>query len=280
MSLTNKSVAVITGAASGIGRALAIRLAQEQIAGLAISDVNESGLSETARVIAHNSNLLCTAHAANVAKADEMERLADEVVAAHGCATHLVNNAGVAVVGDFEEISLADFEWIMNINFWGTIYGVKSFLPVLKQQESAHIINVSSVFGIVAPPGEAAYSASKFAVRGFTESLRHELAGSSVAVSCVHPGGIKTNIHESSRIGANSTAEDQKAAAQQFGKLAKSTPEYAAETILRGIKQRNPQILIGSDALAISFVQRLFPRSYLRVIETIGGTRLNFKRHK
>ena len=193
MSLSAKSVAVVTGAASGIGRALAIKLAEEKIAGIAISDVNEAGLSETAD-LAGAAGVPISTHIIDVSKIDQVQRLADEAVAAHGGVTHLINNAGVGVLGNFEQLSIEDFEWLMSINFWGVIYGCKVFLPILRQQESAHILNVSSVFGFIAPEEQSAYCASKFAVRGFTESLRHELAGTNVTGSAIHPGGIKTNI--------------------------------------------------------------------------------------
>ena len=135
-----------------------------------------------------------TTHALDVAQEAGVRAFAEDVSRKHGRVTLLINNAGVALEGKFEEISLDDFRWLMNINFWGTVYGVSYFLPILKRQERAHIVNISSVFGLIAPPGQPAYSASKFAVRGFTECLRHELAGSTVRVSCVHPGGIRTAI--------------------------------------------------------------------------------------
>ena len=277
MSLSNKSTAVITGAASGIGRALAVRLAQAKIAGIAISDVNEKDLDETAKMI-KNSGIAVSKHITDVSKLTEIERLKAEVLEKHGRVTHLINNAGVALMGSFEQISLEDFEWLMKINFWGVIYGCKVFLPVLKEQESAHIVNISSVFGMVAPPEQTAYCASKFAVRGFTESLRHELENTNVSVSSVHPGGIKTNIARNSRIGAN-TPEDFKAQGVKFfDKVAQTSPEQAAETIVRGIKSKNPRILIGKDAHAINYVSRLFPKKYLRVIARISGHRLDLRK--
>lgn len=277
MTLSKNSVAVITGAASGIGRALAVRFAQEKIAGIAICDVNQVGLRETLAML-ETSGVKATKHAVDTSKLEQIEELKNDVLAAHGRATHLVNNAGVGLLGTFEQISLEDFEWLMNINFWGVVYGCKVFLPVLKEQEAAHIINISSVFGMVAPPEQTAYCSSKFAVRGFTESLRHELEETTVRVSSVHPGGIKTNIARNSRIGAG-TPEDYKAQGVKFfDKVAQTSPEQAAEVIVRGIKSENPRILIGKDALAINYVSRLFPRKYLKVIEKLSGHRLDLRK--
>jgi len=274
MSLNEKSVAVVTGAASGIGRALAGRLAQEKIAGLAIADVNEAGLRKTA-AMAEKSGVPVSVHLIDVSKLDQVQRLADEAIARHGRVTHLINNAGVALVGNVEEVSLEDMQWLMGINFWGTVYGTKVFLPVLREQEQAHIINISSVFGIIAPPGQAAYCSSKFAVRGFTESLRHELEGSNILISCVHPGGIKTNICNDSRIGENATDEDKKKVKKFFDKASPTTAEQAAETIVKGIKNKSVKILIGSDAKLIDKIQRWFPRKYFSVMNYISGGALS-----
>jgi NAD(P)-dependent dehydrogenase (short-subunit alcohol dehydrogenase family) len=277
MTLTKNSVAVITGAASGIGRALAIRLARENIAGAAISDVNAEGLGETAEAI-EKLGVKVSKHIVNVSDKAEMQKFVDDVLAAHNRVTHLVNNAGVGLLGTFEQISLEDFEWLMSINFWGVIYGTKFFLPVLKEQEKAHIVNISSVFGLVAPPEQTAYASSKFAVRGFTEALRHELEETNVRVSTVHPGGIKTNIARNSRLGAETPEEYKQQGAKFFDKVAQTTPEQAAETILRGIKSENPRILIGKDAHAINYAARLFPKKYLKVIEKIAGHRLDLRK--
>jgi short-subunit dehydrogenase len=187
----------------------------------------------------------------------------------------LINNAGVALCGSFEEISLKDFEWLMNINFWGVIYGTKVFLPILKQQEKAHIINISSVFGLVAPPGQSAYCASKFAVRGFTESLRHELEDTNIVVSSVHPGGIKTNIVNNSRVGENAGEDIKKKVVKFFDKASPTTAEQAADVIAKGIKRQNPRILIGSDARQIDIIQRLFPAKYFSVMDRLSGGKLS-----
>jgi short-subunit dehydrogenase len=277
MSLSNDSIAVITGSASGIGRALAIRLAQEKIAGIAASDVDEKGLRETAGMI-EKFGVPVSIHTVDVSKLEEVKRFKTEVLAKHGRVTHLINNAGVGLLGTFEQISLEDFEWLMNINFWGVVYGCKVFLPVLKEQKRAHIINLSSVFGLVAPPEQTAYCASKFAVRGFTESLRHELENTNVRVSTVHPGGIKTNIARNSRVGKDAPEEYKAQGVKFFDKVAQTSPEEAAETIVKGIKTENPRILIGKDAYAIDKVSRLFPRKYLRVLEKLSGHRLDLRK--
>lgn len=275
MTLRNDSVVVITGAASGIGRALAVRMASEGVAGIAISDVNEAGLNETA---AMTSGVPVSTHVMDVSKLDEVKQFADDVIAKHGCVTHLINNAGVGVLGSFEHLSIEDFEWLMGINFWGVIYGCKVFLPLLKSQPQSHIVNVSSVFGFIAPEEQTAYCSSKFAVRGFTESLRHELSATNVAVSCVHPGGIKTEIARNSRIGADTPEEWKQQGAKFFDKVAKTSPETAAEVIVKGIKDRNPRILIGQDAYAISTLSRLFPAKYLRMIERLSGHKMSLRK--
>lgn len=277
MSLDSKSVAVITGAASGIGRALALRLAQEGIAGLAISDVNEKGLNETAQML-ESSGVTVTKHLVDVSKLDQVEKFAAEVVESHGCATHLVNNAGVGLIGTFEHISLEDFEWLMGINFWGVVYCTRAFLPILHQQPDAHILNVSSVFGLIAPAEQSAYCSAKFAVRGFTESLRHELADSNITVSCIHPGGIRTNIVKNARLGADTPEEWKQQGAKFFDKVAKTTAEDAAEVILKGIKDKDQRILIGKDAKAISLFSRLFPKKYLSVLERLNGHKMSLRK--
>ncbi|MGI9054506.1 MAG: SDR family NAD(P)-dependent oxidoreductase [Pyrinomonadaceae bacterium] len=277
MSLSNKSVAVITGAASGIGRALAVCLAEEKIAGIAISDVDEIGLNETFELV-EKLNVPVSAHVVDVSKLEEVERFKAEVLGKHERVTHLINNAGVGLFGNFEQISLEDFEWLMSINFWGVVYGCKVFLPVLKSQEKAHIVNLSSVFGMIAPPEQTAYCASKFAVRGFTESLRHELAETNIKISSVHPGGIKTNIARNSRLGKDTPEAYKKQGAKFFDSVANTSPEQAAETIVRGIKAENTRILIGKDAHAISYIHRIFPKSYLRVFEKFAGHKLDLRK--
>jgi NAD(P)-dependent dehydrogenase (short-subunit alcohol dehydrogenase family) len=264
MSFLGTGVAVVTGAGSGIGRALAQQLAEAGSA-LAIADIDEAGLLQTTNSLTR-SNALITTHVLDIADEGGVRSLAEDVGKRHGRVTLLINNAGVALEGTFEEISLDDFRWLMNINFWGTVYGVKYFLPILKREKRSHIVDLSSVFGLIAPPGQPAYSASKFAVRGFTECLRHELAGTPVRVSCVHPGGIRTAIARRARIGAgvNRTGLEEKAA--QFERLFRTSPEDAASRILRGVELSEPRILIGSDAYQIDIMQRLRPGTYWKTL--------------
>jgi|SRR5215472_4975105 len=264
MSFLQSGVAVVTGAGSGIGRALAQNLAAKGSA-LALADVDAKGLNETAASLT-TKKAEVTTHALNVADEAAVKALAEDVIARHGHVTLLINNAGVALLGRFEEISLDDFRWLMDINFWGTVYGVKYFLPVLKQQARAHIVNLSSIFGIVAPVGQSAYCSSKFAVRGFTECLRHELEGTNVLVTSVHPGGIATAIAKRARLGANTPQITQKESVSLFEKVARIPPEVAAETILRGVEQRQGRVLIGSDARSLDILQRLRPASYWKVL--------------
>ena len=277
MTLRKDSIAVVTGAASGIGQALAIKFASEGISGVAISDVNAEGLAETQAAI-EKFGVPVSVHVTDVSKLEQVQQLADAVIAQHGRVTHVVNNAGVGLIGTFEQISLSDFEWLMGINFWGVVYGCKVFLPLLKQQESAHIVNISSVFGFIAPEEQTAYCSAKFAVRGFTESLRHELADTNITVSCVHPGGILTNIVRNSRVGEDTPEEWKQQGTKLFDRVAKTTAETAANVILDGIRSKEPRILIGKDAKAISLVSRLFPTRYLRVLERLSGHKMSLRK--
>jgi NAD(P)-dependent dehydrogenase (short-subunit alcohol dehydrogenase family) len=257
-------VAVVTGAGSGIGRALALRLAAAGSA-LAIADVDEKGLVETAASVTTKQAVIST-HVLDVSSEAAVRGFAQDVAARHGRVTLLINNAGVALHGMFEELSLEDLRWLMGINFWGVVYGVMYFLPILKQQPRAHIVNLSSVFGIIAPAGQCAYSASKFAVRGFTEAIRHELEGTSVSVSCVHPGGIHTPIAKRARLGAHASESKRQAAIDYFEKVTPTSPEAAAARILKGVEKREPRILIGRDARQIDIVQRLRPATYWKMM--------------
>lgn len=260
MSFLQGGVAVVTGAGSGIGRALAQKLAAKGSA-LALADIDEKGLNETAASLT-TKKAEVTTHALNVADEAAVKALAEDVTSRHGRVTLLINNAGVALLGRFEEISLNDFRWLMDINFWGAVYGVRYFLPLLKRAPRAHIVNLSSVFGLIAPAGQAAYAASKFAVRGFSEALRHELEGSQVGVSCVHPGGIRTSIARRARLGERTPAVRQEQSVAQFEQWARTSPEAAAARILRGVEQGESRILIGMDAYQIDVLQRLRPASY------------------
>ena len=264
MSFLSNGVAVVTGAGSGIGRALARQLAVASSA-LALADIDGAGLEQTAASLSERGVQLTT-HIVDVSDESAMQAFAQEVMARHGRTTLLINNAGVALHGRFEEISLDDLRWLMGINFWGVVYGVKYFLPILKKEPRAQIVNISSVFGIVAPAGQSAYSASKFAVRGFTEALRHELEGTSVFVSCVHPGGIRTPIARRARLGANTPPSSRDESVARFDRLTPTMPDAAAARILEGVERREPRILIGRDARKIDLLQRLRPGTYWKTL--------------
>ena len=264
MSFLSNGVAVVTGAGSGIGRALAQQLAAAGSA-LALADIDEAGLLETARSLEKKSALVTT-HVLDVADEDGVRSFAEDVAGRHGRVTLLINNAGVALHGNFEEVSLDDFRWLMNINFWGTVYGVKFFLPLLRREKRAQIVNISSVFGMVAPAGQCAYAASKFAVRGFTEALRHELDGGNVCVSCVHPGGIRTQIARRARVGAGVTGTGHQEKAASFERLLRTSPEAAAARILRGVERREPRVLIGADAYQVDILLRFRPATYWKTL--------------
>lgn len=260
MSFLSEGVAVVTGAGSGIGRALAQQLAAAGSA-LALADNNEADLQETLQSV-RSKDAAATTHLVDVADEAAVSAYAEDVAKQHGRVTLIINCAGVSLHGNFDEVSLDDFRWLMDINFWGTVYGVKHFLPMLKREKHAHIVNISSVFGLIAPAGQVPYAASKFAVRGFTEALRHELEGTNVFVSCVHPGGIRTPIARHSRLGAGTPAPKREANIARFERLARTSPEKAAARILLGVERRERRILIGVDAYQIDVLQRLRPASY------------------
>jgi NAD(P)-dependent dehydrogenase (short-subunit alcohol dehydrogenase family) len=264
VSFLQGGVAVVTGAGSGIGRALAQQLSAAGSA-LAIADIDEKGLAATVASLPSKQVALST-HVLDVSDEAAVKGFAVDVAARHGRVTLLINNAGVALHGTFEEISLDDLRWLMGINFWGVVYGVTYFLPILRKQPRAQIVNLSSVFGIIGPPGQSAYSASKFAVRGFTEVVRHELEGTSVSVSCVHPGGIHTPIAKRARLGAHAPESKRQAAVDYFEKVTPTSPEAAAARILKGVEKREPRILVGRDARQIDIVQRLRPATYWKTM--------------
>jgi NAD(P)-dependent dehydrogenase (short-subunit alcohol dehydrogenase family) len=264
MPFLTDGVAVVTGAGSGIGRALAQQLASAGSA-VALADVNEAGLMETAASLS-GKRAAATTHVVDVSDESAVRAFAEDVMTRHGRVTLLINNAGVALYGKFEEYSLDDLRWLMNINFWGIVYGVRYFLPILKRQQRAHIVNLSSVWGLIAPAGQSAYAASKFAVRGFTEALRHELEGSTVGVSCVHPGGIRTPIAQRARLGENAPASTKDQSIARFQRIATTPPEEAAAGILAGVERREPRILVGSGARQMDLLQRLRPATYWKTL--------------
>jgi NAD(P)-dependent dehydrogenase (short-subunit alcohol dehydrogenase family) len=260
MSWFSGSVAVITGAGSGMGRCLAQELAIEGC-DLALADVNGKGLEETVASLNAPKNKI-TQHIVNVADEEQIKNFAQQVEAQHGRATLLFNNAGVALLGNFEEISSKDFRWLMDINFWGVVYGTTYFLPLLKKEKRAHIVNTSSLLGFFGAAGQSAYCASKFAVRGFTESLHHELLGSSVGVTCVHPGFIRTAIAKNAKSGERISETLRQESLARFGRLARTNAQVAAKKILRGVERGKARILIGIDAHFVDVWQRLNPENY------------------
>jgi short-subunit dehydrogenase len=260
------TVAVVTGAGSGIGRALALRLARAQCE-LALADIDAARLADTASEVRKNGTRVST-HGVNVADRQAMAAFRDAVLKEHGRVQLLINNAGVALAGTVAELSLEEIEWLIGINFWGVVHGVKLFLPILEQQPEAHIVNISSIFGVIAPPGQAPYCASKFAVRGFSEALRHELAlmGNRIKVSTVHPGGVRTSIAANARAAASVSNARRSDMIARFERAVRTTPEAAAERIVQGILRDEPRILIGSDARFLDRLQRLFPVRYWSII--------------
>ena len=257
-------VGVITGAASGIGAALALNLAGRGM-DLAVADRNAAGLA-VAAAAARAKGVKVSEHVLDVRDGEALAALPDAVLAEHGRVTLLVNNAGVALIGTFEQTAMSDFEWLMDINFWAPVKLTKAFLYVLHREPAAHIVNVSSIFGIVAPPGNSAYCAAKFGVRGFSESLRHELVGSNVTLTVVHPGGIRTEIANSARLSQSVDPEEAKTATVEFNKLLKTSPEEAAEVIVKAILKRQGRALIGGDARMLDRIQRIFPMTYWKRI--------------
>ncbi|MFO0593968.1 MAG: SDR family oxidoreductase [Myxococcaceae bacterium] len=252
----SQPVAVVTGASSGIGRALARQLDAEQYS-LVLCDVNEAGLRETQGLLKHGSQRVTL----DVSKRPEVEAMAADVIARHGRVDLVINNAGVTVDSPLAEVTYEDFEWLMGINFWGVVYGTKSFLPKMLEQKSGTIINISSIFGIIAHPNQGTYNAAKFAVRGFTEALWRELDGTGVHAVCVHPGGVKTNIVRSARTPKHHGEAKEKFSAR-FDKLAALTPEKAAAIILRGAYDKKKRVMVGLDAQMMQLAQRLFPEGY------------------
>ncbi|EIT71031.1 MULTISPECIES: SDR family NAD(P)-dependent oxidoreductase [Hydrocarboniphaga] len=262
-------VAAITGAASGMGRQLAIRLA-ERGCHVAISDVNAAELEITAER-ARAYGVRVTTRSLDVSDRAAMQSWADDTAAEHGKVNLIFNNAGVALSSTMEGVRYDDFEWIMAINFWGVVYGTKAFMPYLKAAGEGHVINTSSVFGLCSQPGMGGYNASKFAVRGFTESLRQELdlQRCGVSATSVHPGGIKTNIARAGRVDRNIEGllvKDSTKGAAQFEKLFITTADSAALTILKAVQRDARRVLVGPDAHLIDWMVRCFPSFYQAIV--------------
>ena len=259
-------VAAITGAASGMGRTLALELARRGCH-LALSDVNEKGLAETA-ALAGKLGVKVTTTKVNVASRDEVFAWADQVVRDHGKVNLIFNNAGVALGAFLETVKPEDFEWIMGINFWGVVWGTQAFLPHMKKAGEGHIVNTSSLFGLLSLPTQGTYNSSKFAVRGFTEALRQELdlEKCGVSATCVHPGGIRTNIARDAKMDNSilaKTGANPEAAKAKFDKLLNTTTaESAARQILSAVSGNKRRVLVGPDAKFLDKVVRLFGSWY------------------
>jgi short-subunit dehydrogenase len=276
MKTFKNKVAAITGAGSGMGQQLAFLLAKSGCH-VAISDINQAGLDETLQLL-KTFNVKVTVDIVNTADQTAVYAWADKVKKEHGKVNLIFNNAGIAMGNTVEGHEIDDYERMMAVNFWGVIYGTKAFLPYLKESGDGHIINTSSIFGLTAQPTQSAYNASKFAVRGFTESLRQELDMSNYGVSatCVHPGGIKTNIAHTAEFSENvsSLGMDVKKSMASANKIMRIPAVKAAQVILDGVKANKRRVLIGPEAYAVDWIQRLLPTGYQRLF--VMGSKSKF----
>lgn len=262
-----EKVVAITGASSGIGRALAQRLAREG-AILALSDVNVQGLNETLRLLPPDS--VAKSYVVDVSSRDAVFDYAAAVKRDFGAAHMVINNAGIAVFGTIANISIEEIDQVLRVNLWGVIYGTKAFLPIMLEQREGRIVNISSVFGFVGTPAQGAYHIAKFGVRGFTETLWQELEGSGVSAVCVHPGGIRTSIVESTRFAAHAGAFERMVL-RAAEKLLTGSPEDCADGIVEGLKKGHPRILVGPGARMLHLISRLFPDSYGQILSKKMG---------
>ena len=252
--------ALITGAGSGIGRAVAVSLAHRGC-NLALADINEAGLAETAEQV--GTTVKVTQHRLDVSDPAAVDAFPKAALAQHAGIDVLVNNAGVALGGTFEQVSTKDFEWLFSINFWGVVRMTRAFLPTLRASGDARLVNLSSIFGIIAPPGQTAYVASKFAVRGFSESLRHELKGSSVGVTVVHPGGVATSIARSARLPAGAPVQDLESRLKAMESKLTLSPQVAGEKIVSAAERRRPRVIVGLDAKIAAAAERIAPVGHM-----------------
>lgn len=260
MAYSSGKCAVITGAGSGIGRALALQLNREGCE-LYLSDINPQTLEETSAMLPRK-DVACDQRILDVADHQAINSWAEEIASTRSEVDIVINNAGVGLAGTAEENDYEDIQWLMGINFWGVIHGTRAFLPLLRKSAQGHLVNISSIFGIIGVPTQSAYNAAKFAVRGYTESLRMELEGSNVHVCCVHPGGIQTNIARDSR-GGDATPQERDA---QFQNIANTTAESAAAQIISAVEKRKKRLLIGKDAKLIALATWLSPVNYPRLL--------------
>jgi butyryl-CoA dehydrogenase len=273
-------VAAITGAGSGIGRALAAELARRG-AHLALTDIDTDGLAATVAEC-EGYGVKVTSQRLDVADRDAIYEWADAVPAEHGHVNLLFNNAGVALVADIATMSDEDLHWLVDINLWGVVNGCRAFLPHLEDSGEGHIVNLSSVFGLLSIPSQSAYNISKFAVRGFSDALRMELeiARSCVSVTTVHPGGVRTNIARRARQDPATAApvKPGQDLGEAFDRIARTTPDAAAEQILAGVERNRRRVLVGADGTALDLVSRLPAGLYQRVL--VRGARLDRRRHR
>lgn len=265
MTHFTRKVAVVTGAGSGIGRHLALQLGRAG-AHVAISDVNAAGLEDTRRQMPAGATV--KSYRVDVSQRDQVFAHAQEVQRDFGTAHVIFNNAGVTLGATIEHATIEEIEWQLGINLWGVIYGTKAFLPMMLAQREGHIVNLSSIFGFVAFPGQGAYNISKFGVRGWTECLWQELEGTGVQSTLVHPGGIKTEIADKARYSVNANEVEQDIALMGK-KLLKTPPEDMARAILDGVARGKKRVVYGNKALTLMWLQRLVPVSYGRVVKLL-----------
>ena len=265
MKTLDDKVVVVTGAGSGIGRALALDLARRGSL-LALSDVDEAGLAETVAQVERAGVRRVRSDRLDVSDRGAFQRYALDVVQDFGRVNVVVNNAGVALSGDLDDLDYSDIDWIIGVNFWGVVHGTKEFLPHLIASGDGHVVNLSSLFGLVSMPGQSMYNASKYAVRGMTEALREEMliAGHPVGVTAVHPGGIKTAIARNARVSAKESQEDTASFFDE--KLAKMTPEKAASIIVQGVLRNKARVLVGLDAHALHTFAKVVGSRYQDVV--------------
>lgn len=260
--LRNK-VAVITGAGSGIGRQLAHQLAKAG-AELCLADVNEIKLQTTVGELHGQTKI--TSHVVDVAKRDQIYAMAAAAIKAHGQVDIVINNAGVVVLSPLDEVSQEDFEWVMDVNFWGVVHGTLAFMQHLKSRPEASVVNISSVNGFIPFPNNGPYNCSKYAVYGFNETLHQELAETNVIVTSVHPGGIKTDIVRNARGNSAPGGGDKTQIVSRFDTVARTSAEDAAKAIVGAIKGKKKKLLIGADAYAMDFAKRLMPEEFVSLV--------------
>jgi NADP-dependent 3-hydroxy acid dehydrogenase YdfG len=263
--------ALITGAASGIGAALAENLAARGCH-LVLADINAAGLKRVADAV-RRPGLDVACYQLDVADKAAVADFAGQVMKAHAPLHLLFNNAGVALGGTFDRVTEADFEWLMDINFYGVVRLTRALMPALQHADTAQIVNISSIFGVIAPPGQTAYCSAKFAVRGFSMALRHELMGSPIGVTTVHPGGVATSIATNARMPGDASNAEIADSLDRAQRSLVMPPPQAAEIIVSGVEKRKARIMVGKDAKAAALIERLFPVSYIHLLQRVLGAK-------